>query len=246
MKTLLLVMGLFVSTQSYANSGHRAGGDYFKHMPENSLIVLKESITGAEGGYALQFDSSFEYLEFDVYETKDNVPVVFHDSTIKRMIPYNDHNEQAYTTIEEYRNLPSYKKLRIKDLTLQELKMFRLWGDYDQTVPTLQEFIDMAKSLGLRKPMIVELKYLYSEAGRQSTFDIVNNYDDEYAKHANIIFEDGFDFGEGITTAFLAFKKKFKKSLGSTSNQEKWCQIFIDAGLHGVFRPRKHYINYCD
>ena len=63
MKTLLVVMGLFVSMNSYANTGHRAGGDWFKHMPENSLIVLEESILGSEGGYALQYADHFEYLE---------------------------------------------------------------------------------------------------------------------------------------------------------------------------------------
>ena len=135
---------------------------------------------------------------------------------------------------------------KIKDFTLEELKTFRLWGDYDQTVPTLQEFLDMSRNLGLRKPMIVELKYMYSDIGRQAMFEMVRDYKDHYAVHADIIYEDGYDFGENITTAFLGFKKNFKKSLGSKSNQKIWCQKFIDAGLYGVFRPRKHYINYCN
>jgi len=244
MKTLIMMMGLLLTMNAYpTNLGHRAGGDYFKHMPENSLVILKESLTGAEGGYALQFNKDFDYLEFDVYETKDHVPVVFHSSTIKRMIPHNVHNMHAYEAIRVYRSLYPFKDLRIRHLTLQELKTFRLRGDYDQSVPTVQEFLDLCRDLKLRKPMIIELKYIFSSMGRQALFDMVKDYNNHYAKHANIIYEKGFNFGEGVTTAFLGSKRNFDRSLGA--DPKKWCQLIINAGLHGVFKPYKHKINYC-
>jgi len=246
MKKILLICSLLTTTYTYANLGHRAGGDYYRNMPENSLIVLQESLTGKETGYAVQNSDQFLYLEFDVYETKDNIPVVFHDKRIKGLIPYNANNKAAYAVIKKNRKVPKYKKLRIKDLTLAELKSFRLWGEFDQQVPTVQEFLDTSRDFGLKKPMIVELKYLYTDIARTALLNMVEEYKDNYANHAAIILESNYDFGADVKVAFLGFRKNFKKSLGRSAQRKKWCKKIIQAGLHGVFRPRKHAINYCD
>ena len=54
------ILALLLPTDGFANLGHRGGSDFHKHMPENSLAVLEESITGAETGSAIQNNKDFD------------------------------------------------------------------------------------------------------------------------------------------------------------------------------------------
>jgi len=244
MKALLIILGLITSINTYANLGHRAGSSFYTQMPENSLIVLRESITGAETGYAVQHDENFVYLEFDVYETKDNIPVVTHDKKLKKRVSYNEYNKAAYLAIKSYRKIKKFKKLKIRDLTLAELKTFRVKGNYEQQFATVQEFLDLSRELGLIKPMLVEVKSLHSDIAREAIIRMVEEYKNEYTDQADIIFEERFDFGGEIAVSFLGFKKKFRKSFGKRAGGN-WCKKILDAGLYGVFRARKHSVNFC-
>lgn len=102
----------------YAHRGlHNAGAG----IPENSLEAFRRA---AEAGYG---------MELDVQVSKDGIPVVFHDFTLKRMCGAEG---------------------RICDYTFEELRQFRLL-DSEQGIPKLE---DVLKLVDGRTPMIVELK----------------------------------------------------------------------------------------
>ena len=72
-------------------------------------------------------------MEMDVQITKDGVPVVFHDFTLKRMCG---------------------KEGKVCDYTWQELKEMKL-GKSRETIPL---FAEVLKTVGGRVPLIVEIK----------------------------------------------------------------------------------------
>ncbi len=72
-------------------------------------------------------------IEIDVRLSSDGVPVVFHDKTLRRMCG---------------------DKRRVDELTVSELKKFRLSGT-GETIPTLKETLD---TVGGRVPLLIETK----------------------------------------------------------------------------------------
>lgn len=102
----------------YAHRGlHDNAGD----APENSLRAFGRA---AEAGYG---------IEMDVQLSKDGVPVVFHDYTLKRICG-------AEGKVNQY--------------TFEELQQFSLCGS-DQKIPKFEEVLKLVAG---RVPLIVELK----------------------------------------------------------------------------------------
>lgn len=102
----------------YAHRGlHRNGGE----APENSLAAFRKAV---EGGYG---------IELDVQLTKDRIPVVFHDWTLKRMC-----------------GQPG----RLSDYTYEELQRFCLLGSAEK----IPKFADVLQLVDGKVPLIVELK----------------------------------------------------------------------------------------
>ena len=86
--------------------------------PENTLASIRRAI-----------DLNVDCIEIDVHLSKDHVPVVIHDDTVER------------TT-------SSKEKLRITDLTLQEIKKLDAGSWYnpsfkDENIPTLKEVLEL-------------------------------------------------------------------------------------------------------
>lgn len=100
---------------------HRGLHDNVSDAPENSLAAFKKAV---EAGFG---------IEMDVQLTKDKVPVVFHDFTLKRICG---------------------KEGKVCDYTLEELKEFKLC-DSKEEIP---EFAQVLKVVGGKVPLIVELK----------------------------------------------------------------------------------------
>ena len=100
---------------------HRGLHDNATEAPENSLSAFRLAI---QSGYG---------IELDVQLTKDKVPVVFHDDTLRRVCgrPGN-----------------------IWDYTYEELQRFRLC-ESAQTIPTLQEVLQLVDG---QVPLILEFK----------------------------------------------------------------------------------------
>lgn len=102
----------------YAHRGlHNNDGD----APENSLRAFQKAV---EAGFG---------IEMDIQVTKDNVPVVFHDFTLKRICGAEG---------------------RVRDYTYKELRQFKLCNS-DQFIPRLE---DALRCVDGRVPLIVELK----------------------------------------------------------------------------------------
>lgn len=100
---------------------HRGLFDNKTDAPENSLAAFRKAV---EAGYG---------IELDVQLSKDNVLVVFHDASLKRMCGV-DGNVWEYT--------------------LEELQQFKL-ADSNETIPT---FKDVLATVDGKVPLIIEYK----------------------------------------------------------------------------------------
>lgn len=100
---------------------HRGLHDNASEAPENSMAAFCRAI---KAGYG---------MEMDVQLTKDGVPVVFHDFTLKRVCG---------------------KEGKVSDYTWQELKGLRLCGSKE----TIPRFDEVLRTVGGRTPLIIELK----------------------------------------------------------------------------------------
>lgn len=100
---------------------HRGLFDNDSDAPENSLNAIRKAV---EAGYG---------IEFDIQLSKDDVPVIFHDASLKRMCGVDG---------------------KIWDYTLEELQKMKL-ADSDQTIPTLEQVLEIVAG---KVPLIIEYK----------------------------------------------------------------------------------------
>ena len=141
MKELLIMIGIFmfifaaylfmicprvfhkpdVSPLMGVHYAHRGLFDNQTNAPENSLHAFRKAV---EAGYG---------IELDVQLSQDDIPVVFHDASLKRMCGINGN---------------------VWDYTLDELQRLHL-VDSNQTIPTLE---DALKVIAGKVPIIVEYK----------------------------------------------------------------------------------------
>jgi glycerophosphoryl diester phosphodiesterase len=120
--------------------GHR-GCRGAANPPENSLAAFKAAVAqGADG------------VELDVFLTRDNHLVVFHDETLERMT--------------NYEGADKFKR-HITDFTLAELKALRLRrinGEIDEAtgIPTLEEVMQVLP----KKDFVVNVEIKRDQQGR--------------------------------------------------------------------------------
>ena len=100
---------------------HRGLFDNESDAPENSVKAIRKAV---EAGYG---------IEFDVQLSKDDVPVVFHDQTLKRMCGVDGN---------------------VWDYTVEELQKMKLLGS-DETIPTFEQVL---VAVGGKVPLIIEYK----------------------------------------------------------------------------------------
>lgn len=100
---------------------HRGLHDNQTEAPENSMKAFGKAVSAGFG------------IELDVQLTKDNIPVVFHDSSLERVCG---------------------GKGKVNQYTFEELQQFSLCGT-DQRMPKLEEVLELVDG---RVPLIVELK----------------------------------------------------------------------------------------
>lgn len=101
---------------------HRGLHDNDSDTPENSIPAFQKAINAGYG------------IELDVQLTKDRVPVVFHDDTLKRVCGVNG---------------------SAKDYTYQELQQFHLFNT-KETIPKLEDVLNLVNG---QVPLIIELKF---------------------------------------------------------------------------------------
>ena len=119
---------------------HRGLYDNDAGIPENSLAAFRRAV---EHGYG---------IELDVQLTKDGIPVVLHDFTLKRMARFDRGHESEGAQINEDGSfgVPGY----VRDYTYADLKQFHLL-DSTERIPL---FTDVLKLVNGRVPIIVEIK----------------------------------------------------------------------------------------
>lgn len=100
---------------------HRGLHNNESDAPENSMAAFKKAI---EAGYG---------IELDVQLTKDRIPVVFHDETLKRVCGAEG---------------------KIRDYTYQELQQFTLCNSGER-IPLFADFLKLVNG---RVPLIIEIK----------------------------------------------------------------------------------------
>lgn len=110
-----------VSALRGVHYAHRGLHDNKSDAPENSMKAFQKAV---DAGYG---------IELDVQLSKDEIPVVFHDESLKRMCGVDG---------------------KVWQYTLKELQKMKL-ADSDETIPT---FDAVLKTVGGKVPLIVEYK----------------------------------------------------------------------------------------
>ena len=122
-----------------------------KDFPENSLSAFKEAISMKKG------------IELDVRITKDGVPVVIHDPSMKRLCK---------------------DKRRISACTYQEISSLHLL-DTDEKIPTLEEVLELVQG---KVPVLIELKlpkhFLLNHRLERAVLPLLKKYKGEYLLQA--------------------------------------------------------------
>ncbi|CAA6813215.1 MAG: Unknown protein [uncultured Sulfurovum sp.] len=195
---IMFVLTVILFTKLHAeNLGHRLGGDVYG--AENTIQTYKKAIK------YLQKKKLFKYVELDIQETKDSQIVLFHDRTIKKLVPKSKHNLKVLNKILKKKK---FHKIEIKDLTLKETSQLIL--EQDSKIPTLKEVLDISIKLKVYKPIHIEVKNLYSDKARLKLIETVS----KYTKLQDI--------------SFIAFKKNFYKSFPNT---QRWLKVFQEHNL---------------
>lgn len=109
------------STLYGVHYAHRGLFDNETEAPENSITAIRKAV---EAGYG---------IEFDVQLSKDNVPVVFHDASLKRMCGVDG---------------------KVWEYTIEELQRMKL-GKSSETIPTFEHVLEVIDG---RVPLIIEYK----------------------------------------------------------------------------------------
>ncbi|MBE6861834.1 MAG: hypothetical protein E7497_02905 [Ruminococcus sp.] len=116
-------------------------------VPENSIPSFENAIAAGIG------------IELDVRLSRDGVPVVFHDKTLKRMCG---------------------DKRKVSELTVSELKKLRLSGT-DETIPTFEELLSVVRG---RVPLMIETKppkhRLFDRRLERSMLPLLKDYKGTY------------------------------------------------------------------
>ena len=125
---------------------HRGLFDNSGSIPENSMSAFKAAV---KCGYG---------IELDVHISKDGVPVVIHDSSLKRMCGCSD---------------------IVEEMPLSEIKMLCLLGT-NEKIPTLFEVLSAVAGA---VPLIVEIKTYKGNAGKvcRAVDAVLSGYSGKYS-----------------------------------------------------------------
>ncbi|MEC9282056.1 MAG: glycerophosphodiester phosphodiesterase family protein [Bdellovibrionota bacterium] len=245
MKFVAGLCSLLISIELFAgNWGHRAGGDIFTHLPENSISSLR-SLCQSE----YQKSSKLKYLEFDIRESLDHQLFIFHDRKTKRKTPIANQSKQTIEYLEEKYN-GKYQSLEVSKLDIEDLLLLNLYNSIDEKIPIFESFLDEVLDCGFYKPVVIEVKELGSTLAKEYLFQKTSDFKAKFIKK-EIVFEDSFDFydeqGLVIPVAIMGFKSSVEKSFGKIGSDEfrYWCQRSKDYGLSGIYKVGSHK-NLCE
>jgi glycerophosphoryl diester phosphodiesterase len=188
----------FKKRQIAHNLGHKGGGgkgEYFFELPENSLTAIRASLQGWNGLPATQLDSRFHYLDLDIAETFDGQIILFHDAVLSKRMPLDlPENREALSRLSRsgevldrlaWRNPEAltgradepidYKKLRVLDLSVAELKQFYMmapgYPQYAEPLTTLDEAFDFIDTVSMRRSIMFDMKHVRTLAAMEKAME---------------------------------------------------------------------------
>lgn len=123
---------------------HRGLHDNQTEAPENSMAAFIKAVNAGYG------------IELDVQLTKDRIPVVFHDETLKRVCGVEG---------------------KVRDYTYAELQQFTLC-DSNERIPLFADFLQMVDG---RVPLIIEIK-IHEKVDTVCSIadELIRNYKGDY------------------------------------------------------------------
>ena len=195
------------------NAGHQLGGDIQAGFCGNTVDVFQRSLAQCEERDDLL------YWECDLRETKDQEIVVFHDWDIGELVPDNEANRKALG-VDKVGEIP------IIDLTLRQIKSLTLKDG--QPIPTLEEVLQCGIEHGMKKSLLLEIKLLLTDTGRDKVLELAKNYREKTEAEIH----------------FLAFRRNISRSF---PNEQQWLQKFADAEfrVYQTFRPKTAEYDLC-
>jgi len=150
------------------DAGTGSRGPSVEGMPELSLETLR-SLTMAKGSAPPLCESSdFKFLEVSVQETADHNLVVLHPTSEKgfrKAFPRKGRNTDAIQEIESKVH-KNFDRFSASQVTLEQLKTLDLFGKDGVQICTLEEFLTAARKRGLKKPIAVEVRHIFSDRAR--------------------------------------------------------------------------------
>ncbi|MFK7765689.1 MAG: glycerophosphodiester phosphodiesterase [Mariniblastus sp.] len=194
------------------NDGHQLGGDLMQDLSGNTIECFEKGIEEYES------NDNWLYSECDIRDTKDGQLIVFHDWDISS-VPNSAENQSAIGG--------PVNGQAICDLTLNQVRGLTL--KCGCKIPTLEEVLAKAAELKLKKPLLLEVKYLHSDVGREKLLELAVRYRDAYE----------------IEIHFLAFIRNIHRSF---PNSEFWLKKFSQAKfrVYQVFRPKTAEYDLCE
>lgn len=194
------------------NSGHQLGGDLFAHISGNTLEALEAGLNEHESS------PTWRYAECDIRETRDHQLVVFHDWDISA-IPDSPENRTALGE--------PVGSQAICDLTYDQLGQLKL--KCGCRIPTLEKVLRAAVAAKPQKPILLEVKYLHSDRGRQQLLELAQQYRDR----------------SNVEIHFLAFIRNIQRSF---PKPKVWLKQCTDAKfrVYQVYRPKTKAYDLCN
>lgn len=170
----LLALNLCRQVSASENLGHRGGCKLSEeNRPADNSIECLKLVKKHENNPKL------DYLEFDVWEIKDNGLVVIHGGNKilggrghvfvgkHSTISYDRANREKCKT---FISRKCKKHIKLTDLTVDEIQELLLNDSYNQYAASLSEYINEIKKLGIKTPIRVDIKQITSELAAESLF----------------------------------------------------------------------------
>lgn len=181
--------------------GHRGMNRVFY---ENTLKSFSQAIS-----------SSIDSIEFDVWLTKDKVPVIMHGGDEGQLSPHFKVDD---------------KNLLVNNVTFEELRKLEYKKDPEEKIPTLEEVLDLCKdkiflNIEIKDSQIeetfnlvvklLEEKKMFNQIDISSFVHGYHEFVDQYNKTHDEKIEFGFLYDDKTEKKFIPYK--FENS-GSTMN----------------------------
>ncbi|MCP3866704.1 MAG: hypothetical protein GY703_01120 [Gammaproteobacteria bacterium] len=226
--------------------GHRGGCEAgaYSYLPENSLLCLEAGLKGLNGTPPLQEQRrQFSFLEFDVRQGREGELIIYHGGDKGKLfigehatIPYSGINREIFA---RFQTGIDARKVKVRDLTADQIQQLYLGGDYCQRVPAADEYMVQVDAMEAHSAVMVDIK------------DVSCNLDDTAASPAHRLVDliSGYERQlffrnhpdsrkiQHQRVGFILYKGRIRY-LGGASSLSCWCKALKHSKLR-VYKAGK-------